>query len=101
MFDFAVSGKVIHNLYQSKVAGDVWVFLPGCDFPYKFRGVQDEGELMRAVMYIMYKDNITGGVYTNAARYGYAVYGHGQSNRISHWWDLPNKVKFRGYRFDL
>lgn len=85
-------------LFEQSKTGEVWIFADGADFPYKFRGVKDVEELMRAVFYVTYKDNVSRGVYTNAAKYGYCVYCHGQDKRVRHWWELPNKIKFRGYR---
>lgn len=96
-----LSSAVISDLYSRCVCGEVWVFVEGFRYPYKFRGIQDEGELMRAVMYIMYKDNISRGVYSAAAVAGKYVYNHAQDVRVRHWWALPNNVKFRGYRLDV
>lgn len=93
--------NVIKELYSHCVCGEVWVFVDGFRYPYKFRGIQNEDELMRAVMFIMYKDNISRGVYSAAAFAGKFVYCHSQDMRVRHWWALPNVIKFRGYRLDV
>ena len=96
-----LSSAVISDLYSRCVCGEAWVFVEGFRYPYKFRGIQSEDELMRAIMYVMYKDNISRGVYTSAAASGKFVYSHGQDMRVRHWWALPNTIKFRGYRLDV
>ena len=96
-----LSSAVISELYSHCVCGEVWVFVDGFRFPYKFRGIQDEGELMRAVMFIMYKDNVSRGVYTAAAIAGKFVYNHAQDMRVKRWWALPNTIKFRGYHLHV
>lgn len=102
VFSPVFDGQLLHSLYEHRGKDNiVRVGSAGADFPFLFAGVLDEVEFVRAFLYIVYKDNSSHGIYYKAAEAGKFVYTHSMAAKVARWWDLPDNVKYRGYRVDL
>lgn len=99
IFKPSFDGALFNSLFEHRSSdGTIRVGSSGASFPYIFKGIQSSREFALAFLYIVYKDNVSHGVYTNAAKLGKAVYTHSMADKVSRWWSLPNSVKYRGYR---
>lgn len=95
-------GSLFNSMWEHRTAdGTIRVGSKGSDFPYIFTGLQSIQEFALAFHYIVYKDNVSHGVYTHAASLGHAVYTHSMYDKVLRWWALPNDKKYRGYRLDV
>ncbi len=102
IFKPSFDGALFNSMFEHRTAdGTIRVGSAGADFPYIFKGVQTAEEFALAFLYIVYKDNSSHGVYTNAAKLGKAVYTHSMADKVKHWWALPDDKKYRGYRLNV
>lgn len=99
IFKPSFDGALFRSMYEQRTLdGTIKVGSAGADFPYIFKGVQSIEEFALAYLYIVYKDNVSHGSYTHAAKQGGAVYTHSMYDKVKRWWARPVDLKYRGYR---